>query len=53
MVTVFKWHSNSGPFGIQPFIDHLNTELVGYSDPHCIKVYVAFATLSKLEVDQT
>ena len=25
---VFKWHSNNGPFGIQPFFDHSNTELV-------------------------
>ena len=32
--TVFKWHLNTGPFDIQPLFDHLNTKLVGYSDPH-------------------
>ena len=31
---VFKWHLNTGPFGIQTFFNHLNTELVWYSDPH-------------------
>ena len=29
---VFKWHLNTGPFGILPFFNHLNTELVWYSD---------------------
>ena len=32
---VFKWHSKTGPFGIWPLFDHLNTELDWYSDPHC------------------
>ena len=35
---VFKWHSTTGPFGIQPLLDHLNTELVWYSDPNCIQM---------------
>ena len=26
---VLKWHSNTGPFDIQPLFDHLNTKLVG------------------------
>ena len=30
------WNPTSGPFGIQPLFDHLNTQLVRYSDPHCI-----------------
>ena len=29
---VFKWHLNTGPFGILPFFNHLNTKLVWYSD---------------------
>ena len=33
---VFKWHSNNRPFGDRTTIDHLNTRLVQYSDPHCI-----------------
>ena len=33
---VFKWHSKTGPFGIQPLFNHLNTKLVWYSGPHCI-----------------
>ena len=33
---VFKWYLKTRPFGIQPLIDHLNTRLVQYSDPHCI-----------------
>ena len=32
---VFKWYSNTWPFGIQPLFDHLNTKLVQYSDPYC------------------
>ena len=32
---VFKWHSNTRPFGIQPLFNHLYTEQVRYSDPHC------------------
>ena len=26
---------NNGPFDEQTVVDHLNTELVGYSVPHC------------------
>ena len=33
---VFKWHSKTRPFGIQPLFDHSNTRRVRYSDPHCI-----------------
>ena len=35
---VFKWHSKTRPFGIQPLFDHLNTRLVRYSDHYCIWV---------------
>ena len=38
---LFKWHSKTGPFGIQPLIDHSDTELLWYSDPHCTQVDVA------------
>ena len=31
----FKWPLNTGPFGIQPHFDHVNTKLVWYSDPQC------------------
>ena len=31
---VFKWHLNTVPFGMQPLLDHFNTTLVCYSDPH-------------------
>ena len=37
--TVFKWHSKTRPFGIQPLFDHLNTRLVWDSDPHCTPNY--------------
>ena len=30
-----KWHSKTGPFGVQPLFHHLNTRLFRYSDPHC------------------
>ena len=33
---VFKCHLNTGPFTIRPYLDHLNTRHVRYSDPHCI-----------------
>ena len=36
--TGFKWHSNNGPFGDRTNFDHLNTRLVGYSDPNCIVI---------------
>ena len=29
---VFNWHLNTGPYGIHPVFDHLNTELFWYSD---------------------
>ena len=29
---------NSGPFDERIVLDHLNTELVRHSDPHCIQV---------------
>ena len=31
---LFKWHSKTRPFGIQPLFDHLNNKLVRYSYPH-------------------
>ena len=30
---VFKWHSNTRPLAYRTTSDHLNTGLVGYSDP--------------------
>ena len=30
---VFKWHSNTGLFGILLLLDHLNSELVRHSNP--------------------
>ena len=36
---VFKWHSNTRPFGIQPIFNHFNTKLVGYSNPHCSELF--------------
>ena len=32
---VFKWHSNTGPINDRTTLDHLNTRLVWYPDPHC------------------
>ena len=34
---VFKRHSNTRPFGIQPLFNCSNTKLVWYSDPHIFK----------------
>ena len=35
---VFKWHLNTGPFGILPFFNHLNTELTSlvFRSPLCL-----------------
>ena len=33
---VFKWHSITGPFGVQPSFDHSNTKLAWYSHPLCV-----------------
>ena len=35
-LSIFKWYLNTRQFGIQPLLDHLITQLVWYSDPHCI-----------------
>ena len=35
---VIKWRSKTRPFVIQPLCNHLNTEIVRYSDPHCTKI---------------
>ena len=35
-IPLFRWHLNAGPFSDQTTFDHLNTRLVGYSDPNCI-----------------
>ena len=43
---VFKWHLNTGPFGILPFFNHLNTKLVWYSD----LLSVFFVTIKKLQI---
>ena len=44
---VFKWHSNTERFGIQPLFHNFNTkltslELVWYSDPHNLKISINF-----------
>ena len=39
LIIIFNGRSNNGPFGEQTGLDHLNAELVRYSDPHCISFF--------------
>ena len=36
VIHTMTWITNNEPFREQAISDHLNTELVSYSDPHCI-----------------
>ena len=46
---VLKWDFNTGPFGIQPYFNHLNTKPVRYSDPHCTCNNIVL-NISRLEI---
>ena len=36
---VFKWHSNTGLFSVQPLSDYLNTKLICYEASHCDLIF--------------
>ena len=41
---------NNEPFGNRTILDHLNNELVRYSDPHCTTIFVLTSMLHSFDI---
>ena len=46
VIPAMKWLAVQYSNGIQPLLDHLNTEPVRYLDPHCIFNYIVLMLCS-------
>ena len=38
---VYRWHLHTGPFGVQPLFDHLNSNKLGIKIPYYISIYLS------------